>query len=654
MPHRGKIAPTNGPGSPALPTVDDLFREAEQQTFRGMDNMFFVLMAVQWVVGIILAILVSPLAWSGANGTVHFHVYSAIFLGGLCCLVPMAFCRLRPGEARTRHIVAIGQTCYSALLIHLTGGRVETHFHIFGSLAFLAGYRDWRVLASATAIVVTDHLVRGIWYPLSVYGVLTASPWRVLEHGTWVVFEDIVLVWSCHVARRDMRRLCEHQYQNSLLMTGLENKVRERTAELEAEVAERKRGEEAIRASEARYRAVVQNAPDIIQTVDREGRILFINRVLPQYEIDTVIGSSIYDYMPEDTAARVRSIVAEVFELGEVRSYEIQGPGPDGSISWYSSTIGPIKSDGHISSAILIAADITAKKRADAKMASLNAKLIETSRSVGMAEIATGVLHNVGNVLNSVNVATTLMLDNIRKSKAVNLGKAVSLLKDNQENLGEFLTSHPKGRQLPTFFTLLAGDLAREQANLASEMQGLQQNIDHIKQIVAAQQSYAKVTGVQETLAAETLIDDALRLTGPELNRQKVEVVREFEQVPLISTDRHKVLQILINLINNACQALERKQGVRRVTLRIETADGGVMIRVIDNGVGISPENLTRIFRHGFTTKESGHGFGLHSGANAAKELGGGLSVHSDGPDQGAVFSLHLPLSRSVIHAQAA
>lgn len=634
--------------------VDSLFHEAERQTSRGMDNMFFVLFAVQWVVGIVLAVVVSPLAWSGPSSIVHFHVYAAVFLGGLCCLVPMAFCRFQPGEVRTRHIVAIGQTCYSALLIHLTGGRVETHFHVFGSLAFLAGYRDWRVLATATSIVVADHLIRGIWYPLSVYGVLTASPWRVIEHATWVVFEDIVLVWSCYMSRRDMRSLCEQQYQNRMLMDGLEIKVRERTAELEAEVIERKRAEEAIRTSEARYRAVVQNAPDIIQTVDRDGRILFINRVLPQYDIDAVLGTRIYDYMSEETAARVRPLVAEVFERAEVRSYEIQGPGPGGSVAWYSSTIGPIKSDGHVSAAILIAADITPKKRADAKMASLNAKLIETSRAVGMAEIATGVLHNVGNVLNSVNVATTLIVDNIRKSKTANLGKAAALLRENQENLGDFLISHPKGRQLPAYLNLLAVDLAKEQAVLAAEMQGLQVNIDHIKQIVAAQQAYAKVAGVVETLAAETLIEDALKLTGPELSRQNVEIIREFEQVLPVSTDRHKVLQILINLINNARQAMGDRTDDRKLTLRVESTDGGITIRVIDNGVGIASENLTRIFRHGFTTKQTGHGFGLHSGANAAKELGGNLCVHSDGPNLGAVFSLYLPFSRNGVHAQAA
>ncbi len=631
---------------PPSSSVDDLFREAELQNFRGMDNLFLVLMGAEWLAGIILAAVVSPRAWAGDTSGVHLHLQAAIVLGGLCCLVPMAFCWLRRGEAITRHVVAVGQMCYSALLIHLTGGRIETHFHVFGSLAFLAAYRDWRVLVTATVIVATDHFVRGVWYPMSVYGIWTASPWRFAEHAGWVVFEDIVLFWSCHVARRDMWRICEQQHQNRLLMDGLEVKVRARTAELEAEVHERERAEEAIRASEARYRAVVENAPDIIQTIDREGRILFINRVLPQYDSQAVLMTTIYDYLAPESAARVRALVAEVFERGEVRSYEVSGPGVDGADAWYASTLGPIKSAGEVSSAILISADVTARRRADAELAALNQQLIDTSRLAGMAEIATGVLHNVGNVLNSVNVSTTLILDSLRKSRTVHLTKAAALLHEHQADIAEFISDHPKGKQLPAFFQALAIDLASEQAALRQELQGLQQNIDHIKQIVAAQQAYARIAGVTETLGVEALLEDALRLAAPGLTRHQIQIVREYQPAPSIVADRHKVLQILINLINNAKHALDQRSDGRCLTLRILSADrGGVTVEVSDNGMGIPAENLTRIFQHGFTTKKTGHGFGLHSGAIAAKEMGGCLSVRSAGPHLGATFALQLPAS---------
>ena len=289
--------------------------------------------------------------------------------------------------------------------------------------------------------------------------------------------------------------------------------------------------------------------------------------------------------------------------------------------------------------------DITGQKKAAQQMEQLNRQLRDASREAGMAEVATGVLHNVGNVLNSVNVSANLIVDQVRKSRTSSLAKAVDLMGQHQEDLGVFLTADPKGKQLPAFFEALSGQLTREQAALSKEVQSLQTNIEHIKQIVAMQQSYAKVSGALEHVAPWELVEDALRMSSAALARHQIEVAREFEPVPPVLVDRHKVLQILVNLVGNAKQALDNRAEGRHLTLRIARGEGShVRLEVIDNGMGIAPENLTRIFNHGFTTKKTGHGFGLHSGANAAKELGGSLTAHSAGPGHGATFRLELPV----------
>jgi signal transduction histidine kinase len=220
------------------------------------------------------------------------------------------------------------------------------------------------------------------------------------------------------------------------------------------------------------------------------------------------------------------------------------------------------------------------------------------------------------------------------------------LLKEHEHDLANFLTNDPKGRQLPAYLAQLAEYLATAEETALRELDALHVNIEHIKDIVAMQQSYARISGIKEVVDIPGLVEDSLRLNVGALTRHRVEVVREFDAVPPLNLDKHKVLQILINLVRNAKYACdESSQPEKRMTLRVYNGDGQVKISVSDNGIGIPPENLTRIFQHGFTTREGGHGFGLHSSALAARELGGSLSAHSDGVNQGATFVLELPLT---------
>ncbi len=190
--------------------ADAIFRDHQQRLYRRTDRVLAQLMCVQWVAGIIFAIWVSPRVWYGAASQIHVHVWAAVFLGGAITTFPVLLAVFRPGEASTRHTIAVAQMLMGALLIHLTGGRIETHFHVFGSLAFLAFYRDWRVLVPATIVVAADHLLRGIFWPQSVYGVLVASQWRWIEHAAWVVFEDVVLVMSCLRGTEELWQIARH------------------------------------------------------------------------------------------------------------------------------------------------------------------------------------------------------------------------------------------------------------------------------------------------------------------------------------------------------------------------------------------------------------------------------------------------------------
>src|SRR5947207_1664920 len=185
--------------------ANSLFKRSQNEIYRRVDRLFAGLMIFQWIGGLIAALVISPRAWEGSTSHVHIHVWLALMFGGLITLFPILLAFVKPGHAYTRHTIAIGQMLMSALLIHLSGGRIETHFHVFGSLAFLAFYRDWRVFIPATIVVALDHFVRGVYWPQSVFGVLAASPWSWIEHAAWVIFEDVFLIWACVQGVRELR-----------------------------------------------------------------------------------------------------------------------------------------------------------------------------------------------------------------------------------------------------------------------------------------------------------------------------------------------------------------------------------------------------------------------------------------------------------------
>ncbi|HEX4343769.1 MAG TPA: PAS domain-containing sensor histidine kinase [Verrucomicrobiae bacterium] len=363
-----------------------------------------------------------------------------------------------------------------------------------------------------------------------------------------------------------------------------------------------------------------------------------------------IIGKTDFDFLPREFAEVMFQEEQEIIRTGKPLLMKLdQAVFSDGKKGWYFSTKLPWRDrEGKIIGTFGTTKDITVFKEAEAKLEQVHKELLIASRQAGMAEVASNVLHNVGNVLNSVNVSATLAADIARKSKVSGLAKAVSLLEEHSEDLGGFMTADPKGQQIPGYLRRLYDHLAQEQQASVEELESLRKNIEHIKDIVNMQQNYAKMSGLTEVVKVADLVEDSLRMNAGALQRHEVQVVREYEEVPAINVEKHKVLQILVNLIRNAKYACDEGGAKeKRVEVRIVNGESGVKISVGDNGVGIPAENLMRIFNHGFTTRKTGHGFGLHSGALAAKEMGGTLAVHSAGPGQGAVFTLELPVNKS-------
>jgi len=199
-----------------------------------VDRMFAGLLTLQYVAGIFAAFVVSPYAWEGKERALHTHVWIAILGGAGIVILPILLAIFRPGTALTRHVIAASQMLSSALLIHLTGGRIETHFHVFGSLAFLAFYLDWKVILTATVVIAGDHFARGIFFPESVYGVANPEWWRFLEHAGWVAFEDVFLIWACFLGMREIGQAAMRQAE----VEQLSEREQLKTAALEMALAE--------------------------------------------------------------------------------------------------------------------------------------------------------------------------------------------------------------------------------------------------------------------------------------------------------------------------------------------------------------------------------------------------------------------------------
>jgi len=652
-----------------------LYEQHQQNVFRRADRLFAGLMVFQWLAGIGVAFWLSPRTWAGAASATHPHVWLALLLGAAIYSFPVGLALARPGARMTRHVIAVGQMLGSALLIHLTGGRIETHFHVFGSLAFLAFYRDWPVLLTATVVVGADHFLRGVFWPQSVFGVLTASPWRWVEHAGWVAFENLFLVLSCFQGIRDNREVCEKRARLEATNELVEHKVQERTAEL-------KQAQEALR-------TVVMNAPVVLFAMDRDGIFtLSEGRGLAALGLrpGQVVGRSVWEVYREFPAvlgpirrAFTGEALTSVSEIGE---------------TVFETRLSPIlDADGRVCGVTGVATDITERKQSEAALRESEELYHSTfeQAAVGMAHVApngillranqrlceilgysstellarslTDLLHPedaadpaVRRVLAGEAPGSACEVRHLRQDGSpvwVNLN--VSLLRDGEGTARHFLhaiqditdrrTLEQQFRQAQKMEAVgrLAGGIAHDFNNMLAVINGytelllLDPDSPGREDLVEIHQAGLRAAALTRQLLAfsrrqmlqmqvldlttvvrgvETMLR---RLIGEDVELVTVSSGSHF----LVKADPGQMEQVIVNLAVNARNAMPQGGKLTIETKRVRLDESYaerhsgvvpgryVMLVVSDTGCGMDAETQARIFEPFFTTRDPGKGTGL-------------------------------------------
>lgn len=485
----------------------------------------------------------------------------------------------------------------------------------------------WNETGSSLAVTLLPHYYQTVWFRLAIASGLAA----VLGGLVWL----------------RVRRFNERQRELSQANAALDQRVKERTSDLS-------KSNEELRQRELLFRLIFEHAPVGISWKRTDlGDHYHFNPTFRQILDLPVDTAPDYNFLvglihPDD-APRQAEMNLQI-SSGKTDNYilEERFKLPDGRVIWGLLAVAVIRDEaGRITQDISILEDITARKKAEHELVTTYQSLVDASRLAGMAEVATGVLHNVGNVLNSVNVSSSLIGSGLHELKVESFSKVMAMFREHAGDLDQYLVHDPKGKRLPEFLESLASNFLEQRNRLAREIEVMQRNIDHIKEIVAMHQAYAVPIGSLERLDMAALVEDALRMNSEMLLSQDVRVEREFHPDMWVLAEKGKVLQIITHLLTNAkraCDEAHRSSETRKViTLQLRSGEPGmVRLSVKDNGIGIAPENLVRIFNHGFTTRKDGHGFGLHASANAAREMKGSLTGQSPGKGQGATFILEL------------
>jgi two-component system sensor kinase FixL len=418
--------------------------------------------------------------------------------------------------------------------------------------------------------------------------------------------------------------------------------------------------EEALVTSEhgERQREVLfESTTAAICSIDRERRLVLCNRAFADLAgvAEPGAGTALAHILAPAQWARWQLAIARVLSGGGPITFE--EPPPAGQDAPHRETTiqpivaaQPMSAGGEVVGVTVFSHDITERKRAEAETRQLHQALVRVSRQAGMATVAGEVLHNAGNVLNSTGVSVSMLRRYVRRLRSKHLVASVAMLEAHRDDLDAFLSQDPRGRHLLAFLRGLAGDFEQQKHQLSTEVRALRKSIEHLTHVIHAQRSRARAHGAHEAVSIAAVIDAALGLQVPSWEQIEVSVERRIAALPPLHTDKHRVIEILVNLVSNARDAVRDSGRIdKRICIRAETAGPDrLRVAVEDNGVGIAPAQRDELFRLGFTTKHDGNGIGLHASAMAARQLGGSLTFRSDGPGQGAVFTLELPMAPAV------
>ncbi len=628
----------------------ELLGQHQQKIYVRTDRMFVYLMLLQFVGGIILALVISPRTWFGATSALHIHLWAAFVVGGAITFLPIILVMMSPGRALNRYVIGICQMLMSGLLIHLSGGRIETHFHIFGSLAFLAFYRDWRVLVPATIVVALDHMARGIFWPQSIYGVLTATAWRSFEHAAWVLFEDVFLIISIKQSVTEMGHSARHRAALETTNTLVEAKVRERTCELqrvnhnlEAEVVVRQQAEIEAKHRQARLRSIVESASEGIVTIDARGIVETFNEAAAEmfgYQAEGVVGHNVSMLMAtphrEQHDEYLRSGLNRVIGIKR----EVEGRRKDGTLFPMELAVSEVNiEDTRIFTAII--RDLTQQRQ-------LQCELAQAQKLEAVGQLAAGIAHEINTPIQYVS-------DNTRFLKEAFGDMSTAL--DKFEKLLQASKDGTVDEQLVTEVeaTLEQADIAYLTEEIPQAIDQSLDGVERVTKIVRAMKEFSHPGGKEKSLVdLRHTIETTITVARNEW-KYVAEIVTEFDaELPEVSCLPGELNQVILNLVVNAAHAIGDTlggDGTQKGTITVGTRRDGTWaeIFVSDTGPGIPEDVRARIFDPFFTTKGVGKGTGqgLAIARSVVVDKHGGTIDCETTPDSGTTFIVRLPITPS-------